>query len=155
MVICKAGGEPSPEPKQAGTLILNFWPLQLTTCLLYKPRPQLCLLARGAKTGTVVGYPLNSNPTGRSVNPHKAALSPASAHHELTALSFLPAGFLQEVALPMIWMEEQEATDMWVRKEARETQGLTQVSLPKQWFNPEPKSERKTEPSERVPLLVS
>lgn len=155
MVICKAGGEPSPEPKQTGTLILNFWLLELRTCLLYKPRPLLWLLARGAKIGTVVGYPPNSNITGRSVNPHKAALSPASAHHEFIALSFLPAGLLQEVVLPMIGMEEQEATDMWVREEAGETQGLTQVSLPKQWFNPEPKSEQKTEPSERVPLLVS
>lgn len=102
-----------------------------------------------------MGYPSNSNLTSRTVNPHKAALSPASAHHELTVLSFLPAGFLQEVVLPMTGMEEQEATDMWVREEARETQGLTQVSLPKQWFNPELKSEQKTEPSERVPLLVS
>ena len=131
MVICKAGGEPSTEPKQAGSSILNFWPLELWghKCLLFKPRLLWCLLARGAKIGTVVGYPKSSNPTGRRVTPHKTALSLASAHHELTVLSFLPAGFLQEVVLPTTGMEEQEATDIWVREAAQETQGLTQVSL--------------------------
>ena len=81
--------------------------------------------------------PGNSDPTSGSVNLCKAALSPTSAHHELAALSFLVVGLLEEVVLPTAGMKEPKAADTWVRKEARETEGLTQVCSPEQWVNPE------------------
>lgn len=80
--------------------------------------------------------PGNSNPTSGGVNLCKAGLSPTSAHHELAALSFLAVGLLEAVVLRTAGMKEPEA-DTWVRKEAGETEGLTQVCSPEQWFDPE------------------
>lgn len=81
--------------------------------------------------------PGNSNPTSGAVNLCKAALSPTSAHHELAALSFLVVGLPEAVVLRTAGMKEPEAGDSWVRKEAGETEGLTQVCSPEQWFDPE------------------
>lgn len=76
-----------------------------------------------------MGYPSNSNLTGRSVNPHKAASLLPLLTMNLLSFHFYLRDFCREVVLPMTGMEEQEATDMGKGKKPRETQGLTQVSL--------------------------